>query len=253
MRAILSDVRILLAEDDRQLRFALARGLREASYAVDEVGDCAEALAHGMRIDYDAAILDVLMPGGDGISVCRALRRAGRSMPVLILTARDAIEDRISGLDAGADDYLTKPFDYGELLARLRALTRRKGEVLAATLVVGNLSLDTLRRTAKRGSREIELTAKEYAFLEYLMRNSGRLVTRAELAAHVWAEGHGQFSNLIDVYAGRVRRKIDERGRVPLLSTHRGAGYEMTAPENAKERATAKHSQRAQPSGRSRR
>jgi two-component system copper resistance phosphate regulon response regulator CusR len=236
-------VRILLAEDDRQLQRSLARGLREAAYAVDEVEDCSEALDRALRIDYDAVILDVLMPGGDGISVCRDLRRAGRSMPVLILTARDTVEERIAGLDAGADDYVTKPFDYGELLARLRALTRRKGEVLPSTLVVGDLSVDTLRRTAERRGRAIPLTAKEYAFLEYLMRNSGRLITRAELASHVWAEGHAQFSNLLDVYAARVRRKIDDGERVPLLSTQRGVGFVLAVPDKEVKRIAPKRPQ----------
>jgi two-component system copper resistance phosphate regulon response regulator CusR len=231
---ILSSVRILLAEDDRQLRRALARGLREASYAVDEVGDCTEALARAKQVDYDAVILDVLMPGGDGISVCRVLRQSGRNMPVLILTARDAVDDRIAGLDAGADDYLTKPFDFGELLARLRALTRRRGEVLPSTIMVGELALDTLRRTAQRAGRDIELTAKEYAFLEYLVRNSDRLVTRAEIAAHVWAEGHAQFSNVIDVYAARLRRKIDEGEQYSLLNTQRGVGFILAVPERPK-------------------
>jgi len=239
-------MRILLAEDDRQLRGSLARGLGEASYAVDEVDDGNDALDRAMRTDYDAVILDVLMPGIDGITVCRSMRSAGRSMPVLILTALDAVEERIAGLDAGADDYLTKPFDYGELLARIRALTRRKGEVLPSTLTVGDLSLDTQRRIARRGGRQIALTTKEFAFLEYFARNSGRLVTRAELAEHVWPEGHGQFSNLIDVYAARVRRKIDEGAHVSLLYTQRGVGYVLAPAEQEHARTEPKPAQRAQ-------
>lgn len=238
-------MRILLAEDDRQLRSSLARGLREASYAVDEAEDGNEALDRAMRTDYDAIILDVMLPGNDGIAVCRLLRSAGRNMPVLILTARDAVEERIAGLDAGADDYLTKPFDYGELLARIRALTRRKGEVLPSTLTVWDLSVDTQRRIATRGGRQIPLTVKEYSFLEYFVRNSGRLITRAELAEHVWPEGHGQFSNLIDVYAARVRRKIDEGARVSLLYTQRGVGYVFAPAEQERERYQPKPAQQA--------
>jgi DNA-binding response OmpR family regulator len=224
------DVRILVAEDERQLRGAIARGLREQSYAVDEVEDCDQTLYRTALATYDAVILDVLMPGGDGMEVCRVLRRRGYQVPILMLTARDALEDKIAGLDAGADDYLTKPFEFGELLARLRALLRRRGEVIPATLVVGDLVVDTARHTARRGSRSIVLTAKEYAFLEYLARHSGRIVSRAELSSHVWDDNHNPFSNLIDVYASRLRRKINEGEAVPLLSTHRGVGHMLAAP-----------------------
>ncbi len=224
-------VRILLAEDERQLRGAIARGLREQSYAVDEVEDCNEALYHAALAGYDAIILDVLMPGGDGMEVCRILRSRGYQVPILMLTARDSLEDKISGLDAGADDYLTKPFEFGELLARLRALLRRRGEVLPAMLTVGDLIVDTSRHTARRGPRAISLTAKEFAFLEYLARHSGRIVSRAELSTHVWDDNHNPFSNLIDVYASRLRRKINAPREVPLLSTVRGAGHMLAAPQ----------------------
>jgi DNA-binding response OmpR family regulator len=229
------DVRILLAEDERQLREAIARGLREHSYSVDEVGDCDQTLYRAAFASYDAVILDVLMPGGDGMEVCRVLRRRGYQVPILMLTARDALEDKISGLDAGADDYLTKPFEFGELLARLRALLRRRGEVLPAILVVGDLVVDTTRQTARRGSRSILLTTKEFAFLEYLARHSGRIVSRAELSMHVWDDSHNPFSNLIDVYASRLRRKINSGGETPLLSTHRGVGHMLAAPPMASE------------------
>lgn len=223
-------MRILLAEDDRQLRASIARGLRETAYAVDQAGTGAQALALALANDYDAIVLDVLLPGKSGIVVCRALRDRGSQAPILMLTALDAVEHRIAGLDAGADDYLTKPFDFGELLARLRALMRRRGEVLPSDLVVGDLTIDLLRHAVRRGGRDIALTAKEFAFLSYLARNAGRVVTRSELMAHVWEDTHNSYSNIIDVYASRLRRKIDEGERVPLFSTLRGSGFILAAP-----------------------
>jgi two-component system copper resistance phosphate regulon response regulator CusR len=223
-------VRILLVEDDRQLRESIARGLREASYAVDEAADGARAIYFAVVNDYDAIVLDVVLPGRDGLDVCREIRRRGGHAPVLILTARDTVEDKITGLDAGADDYLTKPFDFGELLARLRALTRRRGDVLPAELSVADLTVDTRRHAARRGTREIALTTKEYALLEYLVRNAGRIVSRSEINAHVWDDNHDPFSNLIDVYMSRLRRKVDAGERVPLISTRRGVGYMLAPP-----------------------
>jgi len=171
-------------------------------------------------------VLDILMPALDGLEACRAIRRAGSRVPILMLTALDAVEHKITGLDAGADDYLTKPFDFGELLARLRALTRRRGEVLAPELAVGDLVVDTLRRSARRGRREIPLTGKEFAFLEYLARHAGRIVSRAELMAHVWDDGRAPYSNIIDVYASRLRRKLDpEAGRYVVNCW--GVGYRL--------------------------
>jgi len=223
-------VRILLAEDDRQLRESIARGLREASYAVDHAPDGGHALFLASVNEYDAIILDVVLPVHDGIEVCREIRRKGVHAPILMLTARDTVDDKITGLDAGADDYLTKPFDFGEFLARLRALVRRRGEVLPDELSVADLVLDTRRHAARRGSREIALTTKEYALLELLVRNAGRIVTRTEISAHVWDENHDPFSNLIDVYVSRVRRKVDGGERVALISTRRGVGYMLAAP-----------------------
>jgi two-component system copper resistance phosphate regulon response regulator CusR len=221
-------VRILLAEDDRQLRESIARGLREASYAVDDAPDGAKALFLSAVNDYDAIVLDIVLPEMDGLEVCRKIRHKGIHAP--ILTARDAVEDRITGLDAGADDYLTKPFDFGELLARLRALVRRRGDVLPGELSVADLVVDTRRHSARRGSREISLTTKEYALLEHLVRNAGRIVTRAEINAHVWDDNHDPFSNLIDVYVSRLRRKIDGGERIALISTRRGVGYMLSGP-----------------------
>jgi two-component system copper resistance phosphate regulon response regulator CusR len=223
-------VRILLAEDDRQLRESIARGLREASYAVDDAPDGAKALFLSAVNDYDAIVLDIVLPEMDGLEVCRKIRHKGIHAPILMLTARDAVEDRITGLDAGADDYLTKPFDFGELLARLRALVRRRGDVLPGELSVADLVVDTRRHSARRGSREISLTTKEYALLEHLVRNAGRIVTRAEINAHVWDDNHDPFSNLIDVYVSRLRRKIDGGERIALISTRRGVGYMLSGP-----------------------
>ena len=222
-------MRILLAEDDHQLRDTIARGLREHAFAVDAVGDGDAAVSHAAVNEYDAAVLDIMMPRRSGIAVCQELRRRGNGLPILLLTARDSVEDKIAGLDAGADDYLTKPFAFGELLARLRALTRRRGTVLSATLVVGDLEVDTRRQTARRGTREIPLTAKEYAFVEHLARNAGRLVSRTELVSHVWDENHEPMANVIDVYVSRLRRKIDGGEPKPLLQIRRGAGIMLAS------------------------
>lgn len=225
-------MRILLVEDDPQLRTAVARGLREAGYRVEEAADGTRALEMALAGSYDCVVLDVLLPGRDGIEVCSHLRACERWVPILMLTALDAVEDRIKGLDAGADDYLPKPFDFGELLARIRALTRRHKEDVVGELRVGDLVIDTRRRTAHRGSREIQLTAKEFSFLLYLARNAGAVVSRADLMAHVWDDSQAH-SNVIDVYASRLRRKIDEGEAVALFGTHRGVGYVLESPDSA--------------------
>lgn len=224
-------MRIAIAEDDRQLRAAVARGLREAGYEVDQAGSGDEILALVAAHAYDAIVLDVMLPAPDGLAVCRTLRAGGSRVPILMLTALDAVEQRIAGLDSGADDYVTKPFDFGELLARLRAVTRRTGDAGASPVVVGDLQIDTRRHRVTRRGREIELTAKEYAFLVYLATNAGRVISRAELLSHVWNDARNAYSNIIDVYASRVRRKVDEGEEVPLLTTVRGAGFLMEVPE----------------------
>src|SRR3954471_21836082 len=179
-------MRILFAEDDRQLRASVVRGLREASYTVDQAGTGAQALTLAASNEYDAIILDVLLPGKSGLEVCAEIRHKGNNVPILMLTALDAIEHRIAGLDSGADDYLVKPFDFGDLVARLRALTRRNAEAASQPLVIGDLTIDVTQHLVKRGKRTIELTAKEFAFLLHLARNTGRVVSRAELMESVW-------------------------------------------------------------------
>jgi DNA-binding response OmpR family regulator len=225
-------MRLLLVEDDARIARFVAKGLREQAYAVDIVGTGDDALYQAAISTYDLVILDVMIPGRDGFAVCRELRKAGQRMPILMLTARDAVEDRIAGLDHGADDYLTKPFEFRELLARLRALMRRSGELRPAKITVADLVLDTGAQSAARAGRSVTLTAKEYALLEYLARNAGRVVGRAEIAEHVWDETFDPFSNLIEVYINRVRRKIDADSPKPLLQTRRGAGYVLGTPSD---------------------
>jgi DNA-binding response OmpR family regulator len=226
-------MRVLLVEDDPRIARFVAKGLREQSYAVDTVATGESALYEAAVNTYDVVILDVMIPAPDGFAVCRELRKSGQRMPILMLTARDAVEDRISGLDSGADDYLTKPFEFGELLARLRALLRRTGELRPAQIAVADLIVDTVGQRVTRGGKSISFTAKEYALLEFLARNEGRVVGRAEIAEHVWDEEFDPFSNLIEVYVNRVRRKIDAPPRKPLLHTRRGAGYILSQQDEA--------------------
>ena len=222
-------MRILLVEDDRRIARFVAKGLREQAYAVDVVGDGDEAVYKLSINDYDAVILDVMIPGRDGFAVCRDLRSAGIDAPIIMLTARDTVQDRITGLDSGADDYLTKPFAVTELLARLRALLRRGHVVRPATIKVANLVLDTGAQRATRGGRALGLTTKEYALLEYLAREAGRVVSRAEIAEHVWDENFDPLTNLIDVHINRLRRKVDDGFSNKLIHTRRGAGYMLAA------------------------
>jgi heavy metal response regulator len=218
-------MRVLLAEDDQRIANFIIKGLRENAYAVDAAADGEDALYQAAINTYDVIILDVMMPLKDGFAVCRELRKEGNNTPVLMLTARDAIDDKISGLDFGADDYLTKPFEFGELLARLRALLRRSGEIRPPKIVVEDLEIDTTAQTVRRGGREISLTTKEYTLLEYLAREKGKVVGRSEIAEHVWDENFDVFSNLIEVYVNRLRSKMDEGFGVQLIHTRRGAGY----------------------------
>jgi DNA-binding response OmpR family regulator len=218
-------MRILLVEDEPRMANVIAKGLREQSYAVDVAPDGDAGLYQTSINDYDLIVLDVLLPERDGFEVCRELRARGNPTPVLMLTARAAIEDRLIGFDAGADDYLTKPFSFRELLARIRALLRRDAQLRPDVLEIEDLIVDSASHRVSRGDHDLQLTAKEYALLEYLARRAGQLVSRAEIAAHVWDDAFDPFSNSIEVYINRLRKKIDGNYSLKLLHTRRGEGY----------------------------
>jgi two-component system copper resistance phosphate regulon response regulator CusR len=222
-------MRVLLIEDEPRVARFIAKGLREQSYAVDIASDGEEALYKVGIDDYDLIILDVMIPLRDGFEVCRELRREGVTTPVLMLTARDAVSDRVTGLDAGADDYLSKPFDFKELLARLRALLRRRESLRTESLQLDDLTINTTNHTVERSGRNISLTAKEYSLLEFFVLNAGKLVGRDEIGRHVWDENFDPFSNVIDVYVRRLRKKIDEGSSRPLIHTRRREGYVFSA------------------------
>jgi two-component system copper resistance phosphate regulon response regulator CusR len=223
-------MRILLVEDDPQIARIIRRGLTENSYAVDAVSTGEDALYRASVGNHDAIILDVMIPPPDGFEVSRRLRREGVKVPILMLTARDAVADRVAGLDSGADDYLVKPFQFDELLARLRALLRRGGATQESVIRAGGLELDTRSHRVRLDGKSIVLTTKEYALLEYLARNAGRIVGRAEIADHVWDEEFDPFSNLIEVYVNRLRRNIEKVSEGKYIHTVRGAGYMLEAP-----------------------
>jgi DNA-binding response OmpR family regulator len=223
-------MRILLVEDEPDAAYVLANGLREHAYAVDVAEDGDAALFQAGTTDYDAVILDIMLPIRDGFGVCRAIRDSGCAVPILMVTARDAVEARIEGLDCGADDYLVKPFNFGELLARLRALVRRgRRPLLPERVTLGPLAIETRSRRAWIRAREVSLTAKEYALLEYLARRAGDVVSRADIAEHVWDENYDPLSNVVDVYVQRLRRKLDGPGGESLIRTRRGEGYQLVA------------------------
>ena len=215
----------MLVEDEPGVARFIAKGLREQSYAVDIAEDGEAALYKAGIEDYDLIVLDIMIPARDGFEVCRELRGDGIKTPILMLTARDAVDDRVVGLDAGADDYLTKPFDFKELLARLRALLRRREAPRAGLIRVGDLTINTADHTVTRSSRAISLTAKEYSLLEFFALNAGRLVGRDEIARHVWDENFDPFSNVIDVYVRRLRKKVETGFDRPLIHTRRREGY----------------------------
>lgn len=222
-------MRLLLVEDEVSLAESLARGLRELSFAVDVVGDGKEATNFAMLNEYDAIVLDLTLPGRDGLVVCREVRKRGVSTPVLMLTARTALDDKVLGFDAGADDYLVKPFAFAELVARLRALLRRPRVTIADVITIGDLEVDTRSQTARRGSRTLPLTTREYALLEHLARNAGALVSRASISGHVWDDNHDPFSNNVEVLIARLRRKLEAEGETAMIETRRGAGYRLSA------------------------
>ncbi len=229
-------MRLLFVEDDTRIAESAAAYLRKAGFAVDVAASGEQALALAALNEYDVAVLDIRLPGIDGLEVCQRLRQAGYSIRILMATARDTVEDRIAGLDLGADDYVVKPYVLAELEARVRALLRRPAAVVPVTLQVDDLSLDTGTRFAERNGRQISLTSKEYAVLEYLMRHPGEVVTRERISAHAWDDNYDPASNVIDVYIARLRKKIDRGDEMPLLSTIRGAGYRLGAPAHARQR-----------------
>jgi two-component system copper resistance phosphate regulon response regulator CusR len=226
-------LRVLVVEDEERIARFLKKGLEEESYAVDVVGDGFAALDWVAGTTYDLILLDVMLPGLTGFEVCRLLRQRGVATPVLMLTARDDVDDRVSGLDAGADDYLPKPFAFKELLARMRALTRRAATTATpdTVLELADLQLDTVTHRAKRGEREMELTSKEYALLEYLLRHPRRPLSRTLIRESVWGYDYYGASNVVDVYVRHLRQKLEARGEPPLIHTVRGVGYKIDDPE----------------------
>jgi heavy metal response regulator len=224
-------MRILVVEDEKKVASFIRRGLEAEHYTVDVAHDGEAGLTRALDQSYDLIILDIMLPGRDGFGVVAELRASGRDVPVLLLTARAGVSDRVSGLDLGADDYLTKPFAFDELLARVRALLRRGGSAPSPTISVADLSLDPSTRVVTRAGQRIDLTAREYALLEFFLRNPGRVLSRSVIAQHVWGVDFDTFTNVIDVYVNYLRRKIDASFAPRLLHTVRGAGYVLKEPE----------------------
>jgi two-component system OmpR family response regulator len=233
-------MRVLVVEDDIRMASMLRRGLGEDGYSVDVVGDGTDAVWQAGEIEYDAIVLDLMLPGIDGFEVCTSLREAGRWAPVLMLTARTDVADRVRGLDCGADDFLAKPFSFSELSARLRALIRRGATQRPSVLRAGDLTLDPATRTARRGDVDLELSAKEFALLELFLRRAGEVLTRTMILEHVWDFAYDGVSNVVDQYVAYLRRKIDRPFGVDQLETVRGAGYRLRlAPLAAEADSTA--------------
>ena len=224
-------MRILVIEDERKIALALKKGLEQESFAVDVVHDGEDGLSYAMDEPYDLIVLDRMLPGIDGMEVCQKLRAAGKKVPILMLTAKDRVNDRVEGLDAGADDYLIKPFAFEELLARLRSLLRRPREFTSEVLTVGDVTLNTLTFEVKRATESISLTHKEFSLLEYLMRSQGRTITKDMIVSHVWDYDADILPNTVEVYIGYLRAKLERpfRDSPPLLHTVRGFGYKMEA------------------------
>lgn len=225
-------MRILVVEDEKKVASFLRRGLEAEHHEVDVSHDGDAGLARALTTEFDLIILDVMLPRRDGLEVVRELRKQGRRTPILVLTARASLPDKVTGLDVGADDYLTKPFEFAEFLARVRALLRRGAPASPPTLAVSNLTLDPATRKVVRGGRPIELTPREYALLEYFMRHRGRVLSRALIAEHVWGVHFDSFTNVIDVYVNYLRRKIDSDLEPKLLHTVRGVGYVLKDPDS---------------------
>lgn len=221
-------MRILVVEDEPGIANFVRQGLTEAGYAVDLAWNGHEGLDYALAADYDVLVLDIMLPKMDGLELLRELRRLGDKTPVLMLTARDTVDNRVEGLDAGADDYLVKPFAFPELLARVRALLRRPPLQVGTILRVGDLEMDTAKREVRRSDHPIELSPREYAVLEYLMRHPNQVLTRTQISEHVWNFDFFNESNVVDVYVGYLRRKIDQGENSPLIHTVRGVGYRMS-------------------------
>jgi DNA-binding response OmpR family regulator len=222
-------MRILVVEDEPGIASFIRQGLTEAGHAVDLVGNGREGLDYALAADYDVLVLDIMLPQMDGLALLSELRRRGDKTPTLMLTARDTVDDRVKGLDAGADDYLVKPFAFPELLARVRALLRRPPLQVGTILQVGDLEMDTAKREVQRNGRLIELSPREYAVLEYLMRHPDQVLTRTQIGEHVWNFDFFNESNVVDVYVGYLRRKLDRDSDVSLIDTIRGVGYRISA------------------------
>jgi heavy metal response regulator len=224
-------MRVLVVEDDSRFAAVLRQGLKEQGFAVDVSGDSTAGLGLALSNDYDAILLDIMLPGKSGFTMLRDLRKRGKAVPVMILTARSSVEDRVQGLDLGADDYLPKPFDFQELLARLRAITRRPASPPRTVLTAADLELDTVRHEVKRRGKRIDLTSKEFALLEYLLRSKGSVATRGMILDHVWDLDYHGSSNLVEVYINYLRRKIDQDYEPKLIHTVRGVGYVLRENE----------------------
>lgn len=222
-------MKILVAEDEPSLNNIITKRLKNENYSVDSALDGQAAWEYLQVADYDAAVVDIMMPKLDGLTLVKRLRQSGRRVPVLFLTAKDTTEDKVAGLDSGGDDYLVKPFEFAELLARIRALLRRHYDSVTNILQLGDLQMDCKGHTVTRGGRDIELTGKEYALLEYLLQNAGQVLTRQQILEHVWDFSYDGASNMIDVYINTLRKKIDREHPVKLLHTLRGLGYALKA------------------------
>ena len=220
-------MRILVVEDDKKVAAFLQKGLREEQYAVDVCRDGEDAAYEAQIHPYDVIILDIMLPGKDGFTICKELRENNVLTPILMLTAKDSLEDKVPGLSEGADDYLTKPFSFEELLARIRALLRRSQDYKTGSLKVADLELDPLRHTVQRAGKPITLSGKEYALLEYLLRNKGIILSQSKIIDHVWDRNYDGTSNLINVYINHLREKIDKDADVKLIKTVRGQGYKI--------------------------
>lgn len=224
-------MRVLIIEDDPRQADYIRKGLSEEAFVADVASEGESGLARAQATTYDLIVLDLMLPDVDGMTVCRRLRAAGNAVPIVVLSARRMVDDRVSALNAGADDYLTKPFEFAELTARVRAVLRRRDSTAFIPLTVADLSLEPISRVVRRGERRLDLTQKEYALLEYLLRHAGQVVTRTMIAEHVWNFHWDRLTNVIDVYVTRLRRKMEESGEPRLIHGVRGSGYVIREPE----------------------